>query len=109
MTDLDAFGKTALYHPPSDHALHAAEHDQAGHAPTEGTRKHAAHEKHDVRDDHHQAKDAPEQAMGVLPPEDGLEFGEAHADIGKAILTCFAVECEDALPFSGGQRGDRAN
>ena len=61
------------HHPPADRALQAAEREQDDAAPDQALRHPPRGQEDQERDREHHADQAAEQAVGPLPPVDGLE------------------------------------
>ena len=99
----------ALHHVPAHRALQAAQHEDAEELPRMAGRNVAPRDEPQQRDEKHDADQAPEQAMEVLPPEDALEPGERHPLVHLPVLGRQLVLLERLLPLGLGQRRQRAD
>ncbi len=99
----------ALHHEPADHALQPAQHEDE-HEPRRVTRRNAPlRDEPEQRHEEHDADEAPEQAMEVLPPEDALELVQGHALVHLLVLGRLLVTHERLLPLGFVERRQRAH
>ena len=109
LADVEAIDETALHHVPADGALNAAKREQAEQPWQERLRDEAQKPEHDKGHEEDDADEAAKEAVGPLPPVDGLELIEAHAALLVLIFGNLLIGGERLLPVAIGERRHHAD
>jgi len=109
VADARVVHQTACHHEPAHAALQCAKNEDAQQFPAERTVYLAPHQEEQQGDEEQHADQAAQQPVKVLPPEDPLEFRNAHVEVDLPILGCELVLVERLLPLPVGHRWNRSD
>ena len=99
LADARVIHQAALHHVPAHRALQAAEQKDPRHRQYQVPWYASARQEIEKRHEKDHADAAAEQAMHVLPPEDGLEFRKTHVVIDLLVFGRLLVFLEDLVPL----------